>query len=122
VTFYVCCECGDVCATNYQDMNCDEVINDGDVVVPNWWICIDTPLGDAFCSQTDSSGTVCWAGLPAGEYTIREILPGGWLPIFPVSYDFTLTSAGDQFIFFNKLEGASATEGSSWGRIKGMFE
>jgi hypothetical protein len=122
VTFYVCCECGDVCATKYQDMNCDEVISDGDVVVPNWWICIDTPLGDTFCSQTDSSGTVCWQGLPAGDYTIYEILPGGWLSIYPPSYSFTLTGTGEHFIFFNKLEGASSTEPSSWGKIKGMFE
>jgi hypothetical protein len=122
VTFYVCSGTSDVCATKFQDMNCDNVISDGDVVVSDWWICIDTPLGDTFCQQTDSSGTVCWTGLPFGDYRIYEIMPGGWESIFPPTYSFTLGEEGQHFVFLNKLEGASATEPSSWGRIKGMFE
>jgi len=122
VTFYVCSETGHVCAEKFEDMNCNEVIDDEDERVPNLWICLDTPLGDTYCQQTDMDGRVCWTDLPLGDYRIYEVLPGGYLPIYPVSYDFTLTEAGADFIFFNKLEGASATEGSSWGRIKGMFE
>jgi hypothetical protein len=50
------------------------------------------------------------------------VVQSGWVPIYPESYDFTLDETGASFTFFNKVEGASATEPSTWGRIKGMFE
>lgn len=122
VTFYVCSETSYVCAHKFQDLNCTDEIDDGDEVIEGWWICLTTPLGDTFCAQTDSAGTVCWSGLALGDYTIYEVLPGGWVAIYPTSYDFTLTEEGASFVFFNKVEGASAAEDSRWGRIKSMFE
>jgi hypothetical protein len=53
---------------------------------------------------------------------VEIVLPGGWESVFPPTYSFTLGEEGQHFIFLNKLEGASASEPSSWGRIKGMFE
>ena len=122
VTFYVCTSTEDVCAEKWEDLNCNEVIDGDDRLVPNWWICLDTPLGDTYCQQTDAAGQVCWTGLPLGDYTIYEVMMGGWVAISPASYSFTLTGGAEDFTFFNKLEGASATEGRSWGHIKGMFE
>jgi len=122
VTFYVCSCTADVCAEKYQDMNCDDILDPGDLPVPDWWICIDTPLGDTFCKRTDVNGQVCWTGMPLGDYIIYEVMQSGWVSIVPASYSFTLTEAGDSFIFFNKIEGASTTGKSRWGRIKGMFE
>jgi hypothetical protein len=122
VTFYVCTCTAEVCAEKWQDLDCDDTLTGADGPVADWWICIQTPMGDTFCRPTDETGSVCWTGLPLGDYTIYEVLPGGWVPIYPQSYDFTLTEAGDSFVFFNKIEGASAAETSPWGRIKSMFE
>jgi hypothetical protein len=122
VTFYVCTSTGDVCAEKYEDINCNDTLDGDDTPIGGWWICLNTPLGDTYCRQTDAAGGVCWTGLPLGDYRIYEVLPGGWVAIYPTSYDFTLTEAGDSFIFFNKVEGASALEKSRLGRIKGMFK
>jgi hypothetical protein len=122
VTFYVCSCTAEVCAEKYEDMNCNDTLDGEDMPVADWWICINTPLGDTFCQKTDASGLVCWQGLPLGDYTIYEVLPSGWVAIYPTSYDFTLTETGDSFVFFNKVEGASAAKQSRWGRIKSLFE
>jgi hypothetical protein len=121
VTFYVCSETAVVCAEKREDQNCNDVLDGEDTPIADWWICLETPLGDTFCKQTDLSGQVCWGGLALGDYTIYEVLPDGWVAIYPESHNFTLTVAGDTFMFFNKVEGASALEKSSLGRIKGMF-
>jgi hypothetical protein len=122
VTFYVCSETAYICAIKYEDVNCTQVIDDGDRVLEDWWICLNTPQGDTYCAQTDSSGTVCWEGLALGDYTVYEVLPSGWVAIYPASYDVSLTPDGAMFTFFNKVEGASALEKSRLGRIKGMFK
>jgi hypothetical protein len=76
VTFYVCNFTSSICATKYQDTNCDGLLGPGDTPVPGWWICMTTPLGDTFCEQTGAGGQICWAGLPYGNYTIFEIVAG----------------------------------------------
>ena len=79
------------------------------------------PLSDTFCKQTGVDGSVCWTGLPLGDYRIYEVLPGGWAAIYPESQDFTLDEAGASFTFFDKVDGPTATEQRTWGRIKGTF-
>ena len=121
VTFYVCGATGDVCAEKWEDKDCNDELTPADAPVEGWWICLETPLGDTFCKQTSVDGSVCWTDLPLGDYRIYEVLSGGWVAIYPESYNFTLDEAGASFTFFNKIEGASATDQSTWGHIKGIF-
>jgi hypothetical protein len=122
VTFYVCSSTADVCAEKYEDTNENDTLDGEDLPIENWWICLDTPLGDTYCKQTGIDGSVCWNGLPLGDYTIYEVLQSGWIAIYPESYNFTLDAAGASFTFFNKVEGPTALEKSRLGRIKGMFK
>ena len=122
VTFYVCSCMANICANKWEDIDCDDTLTAADSPVSDWWICIETPLGDTFCKKTDVNGAVCWYDLPIGDYRVYEVVPGGWVPIYPESYDITLTEAGAGVVFFNKIEGASSTEEGSWSRIKSMFE
>lgn len=122
VTFYVCTGTGGICAEKWEDVDCDDTLTPADAKVPNWWICIQTPMGDTFCKQTDANGQVCWTGLPLGSYVVYEALPGGWVPIYPVSHNLDLIGGTASFTFFNKIEGASPTETGSWGKIKGLFK
>ncbi len=120
VTFYVCSETGNVCAEKWEDTDNDCELSGGDTALPGWWICIETPLGDTYCKQTDGTGEVCWSDLPLGDYTVYENLLPGWIAIYPVSYEFTLT--GDPivpYIFLNKYQETDA-EKKSWGAIKSI--
>jgi hypothetical protein len=123
VTFYVCCGQVTVFAEKWQDMDCDEALTYTDRPVADWWICVRTPHGDTFCQQTNSSGQVSWAGLPEGNYRVSEVVPSGWIPIYPTFYEFTLDDVNNNITltFFNKLEGASAAEPSTWGQIKSLY-
>ncbi len=102
VTFYVCSEIGNVCAEKYADTNCNEVLDDGDLPVAGWWICIDTPYEETYCLQTGPDGRVCWNSVIAGEYHVWEFQMGDWRPIGPTEYTEVL-DAGEEllFSFFN---------------------
>ena len=123
VTFYVCSDVSQIWGEKREDINCNDILDPEDPPVEGWWICLETPLGDTFCAQTDEIGLVYWDPMPVGDYRIYEILPSGWVAIYPTSYEFTLTSGyPNGYTFLNKVEGASALEKSSLGRIKGIFK
>jgi len=124
VTFYVCCGQVSIYAEKWEDMDCDLVLTGNDAPVPDWWICILTPNGDTFCKQTDVHGQVVWEGLPEGAYHLSEVMMPGWVAISPTFYDFVLddTNSSASRTFFNKVEGASATEPSTWGNIKTLYK
>jgi len=103
VTFYVCNGTGTICATKYVDADCDGELTGQDPVVPDFWICIETPYGDEFCLQTNDDGVVCWEGLQFGDYTVFEPEVPGWIPIYPASVDVVLdeTTPTADVTFFN---------------------
>lgn len=117
VTFYVCSSMGDICAEKWEDADNSSELDAGDTPLPNWWICIETPLGDTYCKQTDENGLVCWYGLPLGDYRVYEVLPGEWTAIYPDSYDVTLTEGLIQLYFLNVLT-ETAVEQKTWSGIK----
>jgi hypothetical protein len=71
VTFYVCSGTGYICANKFEDVDRNGDCNEA-VTIPDWWICLTTPLGDTYCKQTDANGEVCWYDLPLGDYTVFE--------------------------------------------------
>jgi hypothetical protein len=120
VTFYVCSDTGDICVEKWEDIDKDYVCDGTDAPLENWWICLTTPLGDTYCKQTGPGGVVCWTGLPLGDYTVFEPPVGGWHPVGPTSYDVTLDVDLIELVFCNAQE-PSATERSTWGRIKTIY-
>ena len=64
-------------------------------------------------ATTDANGNYTFTGLPAGTYTVCEVLQTGWRETFPASgascggafgYEITLTDgAGASFIWFGNL-------------------
>lgn len=120
VTFYVCTGTGDICATKIEDTNGDDECDGNDTTVENWWICLDTPLGDTFCKQTGPGGSVCWNGLPLGDYTVYELPVPGWIPVGASSYDVTLDGTPIGVTFCNK-NGQVPIERRSWGSLKSVY-
>jgi hypothetical protein len=121
VTFYVCSNTGDICANKYEDTNHDNVAGPGDTKLPDWWICLETPLGDTYCKQTDENGDVCWYDLPVGDYRVYEVLPGGWTAIYPESHDITLNPSVTVWVTFLNVLDETAVEHKTWGGIKAKY-
>ena len=124
VAFYLCNATGSICAEKWSDEDCDGELSGGDVPVLDWWICVHTPFGDDFCKQTDAAGLACWNGLMFGDYTVFEFMQPGWIPIYPESYDVTLTEMEPAafFQFLNREEDLpSPAEPSTWGKIKAIY-
>jgi len=122
VTFYVCTDSGRICAAKYGDTNCDGFLTAADAPLEDWWICIDTPLGDTFCKQTGPDGEVCWENIVLGDYRVYEVLQPGWIALNPDSHDVTLYYyVGVNFFNQNIDDCASPVERSSWGTIKGLY-
>jgi len=122
VTFYVCSgELGTICATKYDDFDCDGELTDNDPPLEDWWICLVTPEGDTFCQATDADGIVCWEDIPYGDYTVYENLQDGWTAIYPVSVDVVLDTDLVEVVFFNHDCPVSPANRTTWGKVKGLY-
>lgn len=85
-----------ICGVKFNDLNGNGVQDAGELGLANWQI----SLGNAAMPPvtTGSKGEYCMSGLPAGTYTVGEILQAPWLQTFPVApgtHTVTL-SAGQQ--------------------------
>jgi hypothetical protein len=120
VTFYVCTDTGSICVEKWKDIDQNDQCTGTDIPLENWWICLDTPLGDTFCKQTGIDGRVCWDGLLYGDYTVYEPVLGGLVPVGPSSWDVTLGATPLELKFCNK-DAIVPTRQGSWGMIKSMY-
>ena len=120
VTFYVCTDTGSICVEKWKDIDQNDECAGEDIPLADWWICIDTPLGDTFCKKTDANGRVCWDGLLYGDYTVYEPVLGGLVPVGPSSYDVTLDSGLLELYFCNR-EVITPTDKKTWGSMKSIY-
>ncbi len=51
--------------------------------IPNWTIILTTPDGNKITNTTNASGFYIFSNLPAGNYTLEEVLKPGWVRTFP---------------------------------------
>ncbi|MCK9364848.1 MAG: hypothetical protein M0P74_14775 [Syntrophales bacterium] len=106
---------GSICGIKFNDLDGNGVQNlPGDVGLPNWTISLGiSGIPDV---ATDAGGKYCFKDVPAGTYTVSEILPSGsgWQQTFPVNpgtHSVTLAAGvnitginfGNQFFITPKL-------------------
>ncbi len=124
VTFYVCSETGDIFAEKWEDVDGNGIVGSPpDILLPGWWICLETPWGDTYCQQTSEEGFggwVEWFDLPLGNYRLYEVVQPGWVAVYPDSYEFTLYDY--EYFFFCNAREETAVENKSWGAIKSLIE
>ena len=87
-----------ICAVKFYDANVNGV-NDDNIFVPGWQI----NLGGAATTSalTGSDGRACFPGLYAGDYTVSENVPGGWIATTNTS--FTLNLGCPQSVAFGNI-------------------
>lgn len=91
----------DLNANGIRDLEQAGLVGD-EVVLPGWQInLIGTDIKNKhslLTTTTDSNGNYYFSGLAAGNYSVNEVLPSGWVQTSPLSsYNVTITSSSDNF-------------------------
>ncbi|HEY3372513.1 MAG TPA: SdrD B-like domain-containing protein [Prolixibacteraceae bacterium] len=87
---------GSICGTKFNDLNANGVRDArgyGEPGLPKWTITLTGSV--TMSTTTDENGNYCFHDLPAGTYTVSEVMQPGWeqtLPQSPGTYTITITS------------------------------
>ena len=117
----------------YDDVSGSGTFSSGDPGLAGWTVNLtNTSNDDTYTTTTDSNGDYAFAGVPAGTYTLSEVLQSGFAqtqPASPGTYTLTITSGqvitGEEFgdhpmpsvsgVVFNDLNGDGTLESGEPG-------
>lgn len=90
-----------IAGVKFQDTNGNGVKDTGEAGLSGWTIYIDTNNNSQLdsgekTSVTGSGGAYSFIGLPAGTYTVRELLQSGWMQTYPSAGKYVLTLTSTQ--------------------------
>ena len=77
------------CGVVFDDVNGNGVRDAGEPGLPGWTIQVSGPTSAS--TATDSQGHYCFTDLPAGAYTLSEVLPAGWNRVSPAAGTYAVT-------------------------------
>ena len=108
---------GSICGMKFNDLNGNGRKDDNEPGLSNWTITLDGAV--EMTVTTDRDGSFCFVDLPAGVYTIKEIIQEGWIQTSPSTGSHEINLAAGQNItgiyFGNKVE-----KDNNLGSICGM--
>ena len=83
----------------FEDFNGDGIKNGDDHDLSDWTIYLDSNGNDAWdqgepSTTTGQDGSYSFPGLSDGEYTVREVLQGGWEQTYPESSEWLVIVDG----------------------------
>jgi hypothetical protein len=78
-----------VCGTVFFDENENGVMDNGEQGIPG----VEVDLSNGWVRNTDANGYYCFYPVPNGDYTVDEVVPGGYFPTSPTSVDVTVAGA-----------------------------
>lgn len=87
---------GSICGVKYNDLNGNGVWDAGEPRLPNWTI--NLTGASTLSVTTDEKGKYCFNNLPAGTYTVSEVMQTDWQQTEPASGTYTITLAAGQNI------------------------
>ncbi len=102
VVFDVADQLGTLQIVKFEDVNGNGSRDAGEPGVPGWTFRLTNPQGNGSVVVTGADGTVTIPGVPAGVWTIAEVIDPLWAPITPVSAQVTVPAGGvGQFVAGN---------------------
>ena len=97
---------GSICGMKFNDIDGNGKKDVREPGLGNWTIVLTGAV--EMTVTTDKDGSFCFVDLPAGDYTIKEIMQEGWIQTLPASGNYTFNLAAGQNItgidFGNKVE------------------
>ncbi|MEZ5046696.1 MAG: T9SS type A sorting domain-containing protein [Chitinophagaceae bacterium] len=125
---YPCCySTGSINGRKYNDVNHNGAIDLFDTPMSGIQFNLTGP-GGTFSSTTNSFGYYNFSGVPAGTYTLSEVIPTGWIPVIPTlgTIPVTVTVGGIFTMDFlndtapcNIQVAESHTNNSCYGELNG---
>lgn len=94
VVFDVADQLGTLQLVKFEDVNGNGVREAGEPGVPGWSFRLTNPQGNGSVVSTGADGTVTVPSVPAGVWTVEEILDPLWAAITPVSGQVTVPAGG----------------------------
>ena len=79
---------GEIHGTEWNDLDGDGVRDSGEPALANWRVYLDGNTNGQWDTGetsvlTDASGNYAFLGLPAGTYTVAQVLQTGWMRTYP---------------------------------------
>jgi hypothetical protein len=87
---------GSICGSKFNDLNCNSQWDPGEPGLAGWTINLAGPVNTSVI--TGAGGSYCFNNLPAGNYTVSEVLQAGWtqsMPPAPGSYNIMLPAGAN---------------------------
>jgi uncharacterized repeat protein (TIGR01451 family) len=94
VVFDVADQLGTLQIVKFEDVNGNGTRDPGEPGVPGWQFRLVNPQGNGSAVQTGSDGTITIPNVPAGTWTITEVIDQLWAPITPVSAQVVVPAGG----------------------------
>lgn len=94
VTFDVANQVGTLQLIKFEDLNGNGVRDTGEPGVPGWTFRLVNPQGNGSVVVTGPDGTVTIPSVPAGNWTVTEVLEPGWVAISNVTGPLTIPANG----------------------------
>jgi uncharacterized repeat protein (TIGR01451 family) len=102
VVFDVADQLGTLQLVKFEDVNGNGSRDPGEPGVPGWDFSLVNPQGNGSSVETGADGTLTIPGVPAGTWTITEVMDDLWAPITPVSARVVVPAGGvGQFLAGN---------------------
>jgi uncharacterized repeat protein (TIGR01451 family) len=92
--FDVADQVGTLQLVKWEDTNGNGTRDAGEPGVPNWQFRLVNPQGNPSAAVTGADGTVTIPSVPAGTWTVTEVVDPDWAPITPVTGTVTVPANG----------------------------
>jgi uncharacterized repeat protein (TIGR01451 family) len=94
VTFDVADALGTLQLVKFEDVNGNGARDAGEPGVPGWSFRLTNPQGNGSVASTGVDGTVTIGSVPAGVWTVSEVVDPAWVAITPVTGQVTVPVNG----------------------------
>lgn len=94
VTFDVADQLGTLQLVKFEDVNGNGARDAGEPGVPGWTFRLINPQGNGSVVSTGADGSITVGSVPAGVWTVEEVLDPAWVAITPVSGQVTVPANG----------------------------
>lgn len=94
VVFDVADQLGSIQLVKFEDVNGNGVRDAGEPGVPGWSFRLTNPQGNGSVVSTGADGTITVPSVPAGVWTVTEVVDPLWAAITPVTGQVTVPANG----------------------------